>query len=126
MMVTLVALWRLFRILGRGLADPASRGLVLLSLLLIAGGTWFYAVAEGWSVTDALYFSVVTLTTIGFGDLVPTRDLTRIFTVVYSLLGIGVLASLIASLAVFAREDVAARGDAVRRRLGRHRDDPPR
>jgi voltage-gated potassium channel len=122
-MVTLVALWRLFRTLGRGLADPASRGLVLLSLLLIGAGTWFYAATEGWSVVDALYFSVVTLTTIGFGDVVPTRDVTKVFTVAYSLLGIGVLASLIASLAVFAREDVTARGNVFRGRFGGDRHD---
>jgi voltage-gated potassium channel len=122
-MVTLLALWRLVRTLSRGLVDPATRGLVLLSLLLIAGGTWFYAVAEGWSVVDALYFSVVTLTTIGFGDLVPTREETKLFTVAYSLLGIGVLASLIASLAIFARDDVTARGAARRRRRGRQDDD---
>ncbi len=109
MVMTLMALGRLFRVLGRALADPATRGLMLLAGVTLAVGTLFYAVNEGWSALDALYFSVVTLTTIGFGDLVPSSGVTKVFTIVYSLLGIGIIASIVASLAIFARNDGAVR-----------------
>lgn len=123
MFATLVALSRLFALLGRAIRDPATRGLVGLTALLLAIGTVFYRVAEGWSVVDALYFSVVTLTTIGFGDLVPTGDGAKLFTISYSLVGIGVLASFVASMAVFARADWEERHD--RRRRSRRSPESP-
>jgi voltage-gated potassium channel len=39
------------------------------------------------------------LTTVGYGDLHPTTDSTRLFTIVYILLGVGVLVALLASVA---------------------------
>jgi voltage-gated potassium channel len=103
--VTIAAVARLLRTMARAVADPATRGIVVLALSVLAGGTAFYVRVEGWSVVDALYFCVVTLTTIGFGDLVPTTAFSRLFTVVYSLVGIGIIAAFVTSLALFARAD---------------------
>lgn len=111
MLATVLATARLLRTLGRALADPATRGVVVLSALVLVVGTVFYQRAEGWTTVDALYFSVVTLTTIGFGDLAPTSTASRLFTVVYSLVGIGVIASLVTSLAVYARRTTPPKGD---------------
>jgi voltage-gated potassium channel len=105
MLLSVLALGRLLRSAGRALADPTTRGLVVLTALILLGGTSFYATVEGWSVLDASYFSVVTLTTIGFGDLTPVSDAAKVFTMVYSLVGIGVLASFVASIAIFVRQD---------------------
>jgi voltage-gated potassium channel Kch len=40
---------------------------------------------------DAFYFTVVTITTLGYGDIVPQGDLSKIFTVFYALTGIVLL-----------------------------------
>ncbi len=113
MILTLLATLRLLRALGRALADPATRGLVMLAALTLAAGTTFYVSVEGWSILDALYFSVVTLTTIGYGDLVPVSDVAKVFTMIYSLIGVGIIAAFVTSLAIFARADTG--------RDGRHR-----
>lgn len=59
-----------------------------LCILLILG-TVFYSFQEGWSYIDAFYFSVVTLTTVGYGDLHPTTTASKLFTVVYIFIGVG-------------------------------------
>lgn len=120
MIATFVATVRLLKALARAVADPATRGLVLLAVLTLVSGTVFYSSVEGWGVLDALYFSVVTLTTIGYGDLAVTTDAAKVFTIVYSLVGIGVIAAFVTSLALFARDDFAARGHPFRGRVRRH------
>ena len=70
----------------------------LLSLsagAIIALATTLYHYLEGWSWVDSLYFSVVAVTTVGFGDLVPTTDLTKLLTVAYVLAGIGIITTFI-------------------------------
>ena len=54
-------------------------------------GTVVYRWLEGWSWVDSLYFSVVTLTTVGYGDLSPTTDASKLFTVAYLAAGISLL-----------------------------------
>lgn len=44
---------------------------VTLLLLYLVAGSLIFAVWEGWSYIDGAYFSFITFTTIGFGDLVP-------------------------------------------------------
>ena len=69
--------------------------LFVIIIGLIGIGTVFYQKFENWSFIDALYFSTATLTTVGYGDLVPHKDISKIFTVFYILSGVGViLASL--------------------------------
>jgi voltage-gated potassium channel len=83
----------------RGLwRDPERRGLVVLALSTLATGTTFYTVVEHWSVVDSLYFSVTTLTTVGLGDFVPTTTGAKLFTIVYVLVGIGILVALVTAL----------------------------
>ena len=56
--------------------------------MILATGTTFYTIVERWSIIDSLYFTVVTLTTIGYGDLHPTTDISKIFTIVFVIAGV--------------------------------------
>jgi len=60
---------------------------VLLNLLLL-GGAAGYMVLEGWRFLDAYYMAVITLTTVGFGEVRRLSDPGRIFTIVYVLSGV--------------------------------------
>jgi len=50
-------------------------------------------ILEGWSFSDSFYFCSVTMTTVGFGDLTPQNDKSKVFVTVYILFAFGVLAS---------------------------------
>jgi voltage-gated potassium channel Kch len=63
---------RFVRAIGRSWRDSESRGLFILVVVTLFSGTLFYRQVEGWSFLDSLYFSVVTLTTVGHGDLSPS------------------------------------------------------
>jgi len=53
-------------------------------------GTLAYHSLEGWGYVDSFYFTGVTMTTIGYGDLHPTTPLSKIFTVFFAFAGVGV------------------------------------
>ncbi len=71
--------------------DHAFKVISAAALVVIAIGTVSYHFLEDWSWVDSLYFSVVAVTTVGFGDLVPTTDAAKLFTVAYVIAGIAVL-----------------------------------
>lgn len=97
-------MWRPLLMIWRGVRDDkAFRGLALSVLLVWAAGTIFYALVEGWTVVDALYFSVLTLATVGYGDVVPTTVVSKLFTVGYVLLGIGLFAGFLTEIAARRR-----------------------
>ena len=87
-------------------SDIAFRILLALVVSLWVSGTTFFTLVEGWSVLDSFYFSVTTLTTVGFGDPAPTTALGKIFTIVYIFVGLGVIGGFINVLAkhTFARQ----------------------
>lgn len=58
-------------------------------------GTVFYHNVEEWSWIDSFYFSVITLTTIGYGDLHPTTEISKLFTIGYIFVGLGLIAAII-------------------------------
>lgn len=76
--------------------DSEFRFLLFFILILLIGSTIFYTNIENWSVIDSLYFSVMTMATIGYGDFVPTTDFSKIYTIIYTFLSIGTLVAFTA------------------------------
>ena len=56
----------------------------------IALGTILFHRLEPWTWIQAFYFSVVTITTVGYGDLAPSGDLSRLFAAIYILTGVSI------------------------------------
>ena len=120
-MIPIVApVFGLFRRFGaalrRGWAEPDFRGLLYLVSLVVASGTIFYRAVEDWTWVDSVYFTVITLTTVGYGDLSPTTPGSKIFTIVYILIGIGLLVTFIERVARYAAEEHAAKRATRRNR----------
>jgi len=94
----LIAIGRFFlRIAAVLWRKQEIRGLLLIAFITILSGTWFYHQFEPTITTwvDAYYFTVITLTTIGYDDFSPTTPLTKIFTTLYVFIGLGIIAGLI-------------------------------
>ena len=64
-------------------------GASALSVLMI--GTVIYHLLEDWSWVDSFYFSSVAVTTVGFGDLTPSTDASKLFTVFYIFSGLTII-----------------------------------
>jgi voltage-gated potassium channel Kch len=95
---------RFARIIWSGLREAEFRAILLTLIGLILFGTLFYVRYEGWSYIDAFYFTIITLTTVGYGDMAPTLPVTKLFTVVYIVFGLGVFSAFIALIADRSRK----------------------
>ena len=78
---------------------------------------------EGWSIIDSLYFAVVTVTTVGYGDLRPTTSSSQAFTSFFALYGICIIAAglgIIGQRLVEQQQEVyGMRRERAKRRLVR-------
>jgi voltage-gated potassium channel len=64
-----------------------QRGGLALTLIFITGTLW-YRLVEQWHWLDAVYMTVITLTTVGYGEIQPLGDRGRIFTIALILAGV--------------------------------------
>ena len=99
MVAFILSTLRLLRAFSRGFSDKEFQGLFFLTVLLLLTGTFFYSRVEGWTAVDSFYFSTITLTTIGYGDLAPQTTLGKLFTIVYVFLGLGLVFGFVSKLA---------------------------
>lgn len=88
-------------------ASCALFRLTLLSLLLyfVAGAAVFTYLEDDWSPPEALWFLAQTLSTVGYGDIVPATKVGKLAASVWSLAGV----AFTVSSRVVARRSVAAR-----------------
>ncbi len=62
---------------------------IFIFFLILTGGCIGYTVIEGWEGLDALYMTVITLTTVGFQEIHPLSRAGRIFTMFLIISGVG-------------------------------------
>jgi len=96
---------------------PLHRLRLSLALLaaVVACGTLGYVLIAGYPLLDAFYMTVITLTTVGYGEVHPLSPAGRIFTIGLIAVGLGTVTAVIGSAI-----DIAF-GEHVREALGRQR-----
>lgn len=88
--------------------------MVFTSLLcIIAGGITIHFV-EGMTVFDGIWWSFVTATTVGYGDISPTTPAGRVIAAILMIVGIGLIGSLTSTITAlfFQRHENASNRDA--------------
>ena len=64
--------------------------LLSLAITVVILGTVVFHLLEKWSWIDSLYFTVITLATVGYGDLTPTTPVGKLFAVIFVISGVGI------------------------------------
>jgi voltage-gated potassium channel len=62
-------------------------GVGILGGLFCLGTIW-YSLVEEWSWSDSAYMTIITLSTVGFGEIHPLGQKSRLFTIILILLGV--------------------------------------
>ena len=81
----------LLAVVKRLAKDSDFQHLTIFVLMIILIGTVFYNQVEAWGWLDSVYFSVMTLTTVGYGDFYPVTSIGKLFTIFYVIIGLGIL-----------------------------------
>lgn len=119
----MLRLARLGAVLTRGGAAAGvifrKRGLgyiVMLTLLVALGVGGVFAIVEGSAMTDGFWWAIVTVTTVGYGDMFPVTAAGRAAATVLMLLGIGLVAVITAAVAAhFVEDDTDRTADELAR-----------
>ena len=81
------------------LLDKQARPIFYYAGVNVVTGALLYHWLESWNLLDSIYFVIITLTTIGYGDFAPKTPVGKAFTMVYVFIGLGVLAMFISAVA---------------------------
>ena len=106
------------------MTGPKILSLLAMVLFIIGGGTVFFHHVEGWSWLDSYFFTVVTLSTVGYGNLVPVTAAGKIGTTVFILLGLGIFAVAIQQFGAFAVRKREEHTEWLVARLGHRHPEP--
>nr|WP_255768858.1 potassium channel family protein [Maritalea mediterranea] len=79
--------------------DETVRTILSVTLIIIFLTSLLYMWIEGWGFIDSLYFSVMTISTVGYGDFTPKTDIGKFLTIVYVISGMGIFVALVTRIA---------------------------
>ena len=98
---------------------------ILLILLFLAFGSALFHVWEEWDLVSAAYFCFITLSTVGFGDMVPTKSFLgyteslygkfqMVVCVTYCMMGLAMLATAMSLI----QEGLMLKAERMKKKMG--------
>lgn len=83
---------------SRWLCPFVRCALILFAYYTSACAIFYYGEEPGWRIIDSVYFSTVVMSTVGYGDIVPTTTFTRTMTVILAFVGIAMVFTQVLSI----------------------------
>jgi voltage-gated potassium channel len=77
---------------------------ITLSIGILIVGTTGYMIIEGWRFLDALYMTVITISTVGYREINQIGDVGRVFTILLVAIGVGFTLYVAAAIVQFMVE----------------------
>jgi len=68
------------------------RALLALFLVILLGTIGFYFLGNDWTLLDALYMTIISISTTGFKEVRPLSEIGKIFTIIIIIMGVGTIA----------------------------------
>ncbi len=81
---------------------------IILIIIIIFVGISGYMLIENYSFLDALYMTIITVTTVGFGEVEPLSTHGKIFTIFMIISSLGIFAYAVSNIAIYAVEGIFA------------------
>jgi len=114
-MLTLMRAYRdLFLAIVIAVFAPRVLALLSISALVANVGAFCNTLPENWPSVDALYFCVVSMATVGYGDLAPETLGGQVFTIGFLVLGIGIFVLTVGAFAEAMLAEMRLRRDLHR------------
>jgi len=77
---------------------------IIIALCIVLFGTVGYILIEGWEFLDALYMTIITISTVGFSEVHHISKAGRLFTIVLVFFGVGFTLYIAAAVVQFMVE----------------------
>jgi hypothetical protein len=93
---------------------------LVIFLVVMVGGTIGFSIIEGKSLIDSAYFVIVTMATVGYGDVHPVTDSGKIFSITLIVLGVGTFLGLVANATetMLAKREIESRMEKLNMVIG--------
>ncbi|WP_119327529.1 potassium channel family protein [Companilactobacillus musae] len=85
--------------------------LIVISILALLISAILYSLSEGISLSNALWWAIVTATTVGYGDISPHTLIGRIASVILMFVGVGFIGTLTSSISSYFIQNHTADND---------------
>ncbi len=68
------------------------------AIVAIGSGGFYIIGGDEWSIIDSIYMTIITLSTVGFGEVYPLSDLGKLWTVIVIIFGVSGFAAIVYEL----------------------------